>query len=126
MILTRRKLLTGLIAAPVIITTPGLLMRVREPRHDWLPCLGQEVSARAYPELFRMIGHHFGGKGNTFNLPDCGNVGWLPNVPGVSNSGHMLVMKIATRQIEMLDRGVFVRPIIPAGCVYEHIEAPAA
>ncbi len=33
MILTRRKLLTGLIAAPIVVTTPGLLMPVKAIEH---------------------------------------------------------------------------------------------
>lgn len=37
---------------------------------NFLPCEGQELSKKQYPELFALIGNTFGGTNTTFYLPD--------------------------------------------------------
>jgi hypothetical protein len=121
--LPRRKFLTlaaGLIAAPVIVRASAI-MPVREIRHDWLACLGQEISSHAYPELFKAIGHLYGGSGSAFNLPNCGR---FP-IPSADLNGIAeadVVVKIATRTI--VSEGVGSG--IPVGFVSQFIEAPNA
>lgn len=36
----------------------------------FLPCEGQELSRKQYPELSSLLGNTFGGTSSTFNLPD--------------------------------------------------------
>lgn len=36
----------------------------------WLPCKGQWVSVSEYPELYRIIGHRYGGSLGSFRLPN--------------------------------------------------------
>ena len=36
----------------------------------WVPCNGQALSATNYPNLFKVIGHAFGGEGDSFNVPN--------------------------------------------------------
>lgn len=36
----------------------------------FLPCEGQELSRRQFPELSELLGNTFGGSASTFNLPD--------------------------------------------------------
>ena len=38
--------------------------------NGYLPCEGQELSTRQYPQLYALIGNTFGGNQRTFNLPD--------------------------------------------------------
>lgn len=72
-----RAALVGL-AAPAVITTPGLLMRVRSlilplPRvPQFILCDGHEVAREMYADLFATIGtlHGDGDGATTFNLPD--------------------------------------------------------
>lgn len=57
--LSRRGLLAGLIAAPIVIRSPGLLMPVKafalpEP---FLPCDGRRIDRRHYPALFDVLKH---------------------------------------------------------------------
>jgi len=37
---------------------------------NFLPCEGQELSKKQYPQLFSLIGNTFGGTSTTFSLPD--------------------------------------------------------
>lgn len=56
--LSRRSLLAGLIAAPVVIRSPGLLMPVKAfaSPEPFLPCDGRRIDRRDYPALFDVIG----------------------------------------------------------------------
>lgn len=36
----------------------------------WLLCNGEAYAASEYPELFNVLGHRYGGSGDSFNVPD--------------------------------------------------------
>ena len=98
--MNRRKFLKGLIAAPIvtiagysfakevwdafirensnlpigyvteIIDTKQHFAGIIKTDNGWIPIDGRAVSRSEYPELYRVMGKTYGGKGNTFNLPD--------------------------------------------------------
>jgi microcystin-dependent protein len=46
------------------------MFAVDTPPADWMLCHGQSLSVAAYPDLFAVLGHRFGGEGDHFSLPD--------------------------------------------------------
>ncbi len=105
--ITRRNLLLGGLAAPLIVRAASL-MPVHAPRvvitsgkslraPPWLRCDGRLVASTQYPELFNAIGTTFGGDGLAFRLPDL-----RTGLVGVK-------YRIATRSYS---------PYLPAGCVH--------
>lgn len=59
----------------------------------WLECNGQGVTSAAYPLLYAVIGHNFGGQGGTFNLPDLRG----QFLRGVDDSGRNIDPDAASR-----------------------------
>ncbi|MED5524167.1 MAG: phage tail protein [Pseudomonadota bacterium] len=63
------------------------------PRHGlastepwgWLLCDGRQLACQDYPELFAMLGYHYGGSGAQFALPDYRGV-FLRGVDGGSGN----------------------------------------
>lgn len=95
--LTRRKLIPVATAACVPIVPAA----VHLDANDWLPCLGQEISAGDFPELFAMLGHKYGGSGNKFMLPNGDTPGWRAGLgfdPAmICEANQRCVVKIAAR-----------------------------
>jgi microcystin-dependent protein len=54
-------------------------------KSSWALCDGRELKVVEYPELFKAIGHVYGGEGGTFNIPDYGGY-FLRGVPVSENS----------------------------------------
>lgn len=42
-----------------------------------VPCDGRALSCDEYPELFAVIGYHFGGEGDTFHVPKMDRTDWI-------------------------------------------------
>ncbi len=36
----------------------------------WMLCDGRKLRCSEYPELYATLGYHYGGSGDTFNIPD--------------------------------------------------------
>jgi hypothetical protein len=75
MVIGRRSLLLGLVSAPAILRLDALMpVKAWRPsiigRNGLLLCNGAQLSARAYPDLFAVLGHTYGGLGDGFNLPN--------------------------------------------------------
>lgn len=64
MIITRRRLLTGLIAAPIVITTPGLLMPVKalQPDMSWWIVLRYDDKIDVQWVKFQMTIHNLSAR----------------------------------------------------------------
>lgn len=68
--------------------SPGLVALysgVADPE-GWLICNGRTVSKTTYPELFGLLGYHYGGSGDSFSIPDLSDRGvfGLDNMSGAS------------------------------------------
>lgn len=67
----------------------------------WLPCHGQVLQTKRYPELFAIIGYTFGGKSSTFALPSFG--GQFPMGAGTRPGGtaRTLGVKVGQKTVRL-------------------------
>lgn len=70
-----------------VMAFAGLLDPTKRPGNDylllksnWAPCDGRLLKMEEYPELFEVLGYVYGGKEETFNIPDYGGY-FLRGVP---------------------------------------------
>lgn len=125
MTLSRRGLLGGIglvaVAAPAVIRTPGLLMRIRPQRGPaWLSADGRAISRNAYPDLFAALGTVYGaGDGaTTFNLPDLrGRVAVTEATPRVSSVSNLMVYASFDYAILPYSRNGMVAGVIVQRCM---------
>jgi hypothetical protein len=99
MLLKRRALMAGAVAAAALPTTacalPERLLQDDAPKLNLIPCDGRELRVCDYVELFSKIGREYGGSVNakTFRVPD------VRNMPGMHT--HIVARECVVRNNTM-------------------------
>ena len=72
---------------------------------DWLLCDGRSLRVDEYPDLFDLIGYAYGGRGETFKIPDLLESGSLASIETntamvVSGNEHFPTIYSVHRRLE--------------------------
>lgn len=86
----------------------------------WLPCDGQSLATKDYPNLYALIGNLYGGDFFLFNLPDLRGrvvVGYTEYVPGHSGgyATHGLTVKEIPSHSHRIQAGSLANKDTPKG-----------